>query len=319
MKQLRANIRHLVAISLFTLSAVTTQAADEFFITAEEAQKLPAESVRFVYADSEKDFEKGHIPNSVVAYAHDLNYLDDVNKCKGLPMCEPTAAAFIGKTLGIDNKTKVVVYDSGAGVNASGAWFFITLYGHPDVKILDGGLANWKDKKFAVETGHGSKVAEKTFTPSIKADMYATRDEVEKATKDSAHYLILDSRHNLDEYTGKQLLSGLTAPGKESTVSRGGFIPTAVFSPWKKYAGNPNGDAGKPTLKGSDDINKQLEKLKKNGYDQNKTVITYCHVGLGRGSFQYLALLRAGHKNAKLYTGSWQDWGNSSLPLGKQE
>jgi thiosulfate/3-mercaptopyruvate sulfurtransferase len=301
------------------LASQMATAADEYFVSAEEAQKLPPDSVRFVFADSAKEFEAGHIPNSVEAFAHDLNYLDDVNKCKGLPMCEPTAAAFIGKTLGIDAKTKVIVYDNGMGVNASGVWFFLTLYGHPDVKILDGGMAAWKDKKFAVETGHGAKVAEKSFTPSVKTDMFVVRDEVEKATKDAGNYLILDSRHNLDEYTGKQLLSGLTSPGKEATVSRGGFIPTAVFSPWKKYAGNPNAEAGKTTLKSADDIKKQLEKLKKNGYDEKKTVITYCHVGLGRGSFQYMALKRAGHKNTKLYVGSWQDWGNSTLPLGKQE
>ena len=64
---------------------------------------------------------------------------------------------------------------------------------------------------------------------------------------------------------------------------------------------------------------KQLEKLKKNGYDPKKTVISYCHVGLGRGSFQYLALRQAGVKNVKVYVGSWDEWGNDpSLPLAAQ-
>ncbi|MEW5847450.1 MAG: rhodanese-like domain-containing protein [Myxococcota bacterium] len=292
--------------------------ADELFISVEEAKALAGKpEVRFVFSDAEKEFEKGHIPGSVVAYAHDIPLLDDVRACKGLPLCEPNAAKLIGGELGIDANTQVVVYDGGAGVNASGNWFLLALYGHKNVKILDGGLATWKAHGGALETGAAKKPAAKTFTPSVQWDMIASVDEVKKATGDGAHYLIVDARHNLDEYTGKTLQAGMKSPGKEVTVARGGFIPTAVFSPWSKYAGNKGGDADKPTLRDADDLKKQLEKLKKNGYDPSKTVISYCHVGLGRGSFQYLALRKAGHANTKLYVGSWNEWGNTeSLPLG---
>lgn len=307
---------------LISFAALLSAAAhaDDVFVSAADAKAMLGQpDVRFVFADSEKDFEKGHIPGSAEAYAHDLHLLDDVKACQGLPMCEPRAATFIGTTLGIDNASKVVVYDGGAGANASGAWFFLALYGQKNVKILDGGLAAWKAAGGAVETGKAKAPAAKTFKPAVDRSMIATRDEVQKATGDSANYLIVDARHNLDEYTGKSLLTALASPGKEVTVARGGFIPTAVFSPWKKYAGNPNAEAGKPTLKGEPDLKKQLEKLKKNGYDPKKTVISYCHVGLGRGSFQYLALKKAGHQNVKLYVGSWDEWGmDPSLPLGKQ-
>ena len=162
-------------------------------------------------------------------------------------------------------------------------------------------------------------MAAKAFAPAVDWSMIASLDEVKKASGDSAHYLLLDARHNLDEYTGKTLQSALTAPDKEITVKRGGAIPGAVFSPWSKYAGNKDGLADKPTLKDPADLGKQLEKLKKNGYDPQKTVISYCHVGLGRGSFQYLALKAAGHKNVKVYVGSWNEWGNdASLPLAAQ-
>jgi thiosulfate/3-mercaptopyruvate sulfurtransferase len=293
--------------------------AEDVFISASDAKALVGKGdVRFVFADSDKDFEKGHIAGSVAAYSHDLHYLDDVKACNGLPMCEARAAAFIGTTMGIDASTPVVVYDSGVGANASGAWFFLALYGHANTRILDGGLAAWKAAGGAVETGKAKAPAPRTFSPKVNASMIATRAEVEKATADNARYLIVDARHNLDEYTGKSLQPALSSPGKEQTVARGGFIPTAVFSPWKKYAGNPNGEAGKPTLKDAGELTKQLEKLKKNGYDPKKTVISYCHVGLGRGSFQYLALKKAGHEDVKLYIGSWDEWGNDpSLPVGK--
>lgn len=303
-------------------TALSTSAlAQDVFISADDALKLVGkDGVRFVAADSEKEFEKGHLPGAVEAFAHDLQLLDDVRKCKGLPMCEATAFDFIGKTLGIDANTQVIAYDAGMGVNASGAWFFLALYGHKNVRILDGGLAAWKAKGGAVEEGKGKPPAAKTFKGEVQWNMIASRADVEAVVKEPAKGLILDSRHKLEEYTGKELLGGLTAPGKEVTVARGGFIPGAVFSPWTKYAGNKGGAADKPTLKDDKSLQKQLEKLKKNGYAADKTVISYCHVGLGRGSFQYLALLKAGHTNTKLYVGGWSEWGNTpELPLGTQQ
>ena len=97
------------AVVLSLLVAVTAQ-AESVFIDAESAKALVGKSdVKFVFADSDKDFEKGHIPGSAEAYAHDLTLLEDVRACKGLPMCEAKAATFIGTTLGIDDKTQVVV------------------------------------------------------------------------------------------------------------------------------------------------------------------------------------------------------------------
>jgi thiosulfate/3-mercaptopyruvate sulfurtransferase len=312
-------MRLLFAAAL--LSAMSAFAQDAF-ISVDDALKLAGkDGVRFVAADSEKEFEKGHIAGSVSAFAHDLQLLDDVKKCKGLPMCEAAAFDFIGKKLGVDAATQVVVYDTGMGVNASGDWFFLALYGHKNVKILEGGMAAWKAKGGAVEEGKAKAApAAKSFKGEVQWSMIASRADVEAVVKDPSKALLLDSRHKLEEYTGKELLAGLTAPGKEFTVARGGFIPGAVFSPWTKYAGNKDAEADKPTLKDAKDIQKQLEKLKKNGYEASKPVITYCHVGLGRGSFQYLALLKAGHTNAKVYVGGWSEWGNDpALPLGTQQ
>lgn len=313
-------MKSLSVLTLAVLAGASAARADEFFVSADEAKALVGKpDVRFVFSDSEKEFPSGHIPGSVAAYSHDLHFLDDVKACKGLPMCEARAAEFIGKTLGVDAATEVVVYDSGQGVNASGNWFFLQLYGHTKVRILDGGLATWKAKGGPIATGAPARPPAKTFTPAVKWEMVASVDEVKRATGDAAHYLILDSRHTLDEYTGKQLLPALSSPGKEQTVKRGGAIPGAVFSPWSKYAGNKDGQPDRPTLRERAELQKQLEKLKKNGYDPGKTVITYCHVGLGRGSFQYLALKRAGHAATKVYVGSWDEWGNdASLPLATQ-
>ena len=313
MKMLRT-----VFVTAAVLGAGAARAGE--LVSAEEARSLVGKpDVRFVFSGSDKDFEREHIPGSVAAFSHDLHYLDDVRACKGLPMCEQRAARLIGEQLGIDAGTQAVVYDVGHGVDASGNWFFLTLYGLKGVRILDGGLATWKARGGAVEGGAPSRPAPRAFAPTVQWDMIASVEEVKRATGDGARYLVLDARHNLDEYTGKTLQSALAAPGKEQAVKRGGAIPGAVFSPYTRYAGNKGAEPNKPTFKDDTELGKQLQKLEKNGYAPGKTVISYCHVGLGRGSFQYLALRRAGHKNVKLYVGSWDEWGNDpSLPLAAQ-
>jgi thiosulfate/3-mercaptopyruvate sulfurtransferase len=310
----------LAALALALLLPAVPALADDELVGHQEALALVGKpGVRFVWADSEKEFTKAHVPGSVVAFAHDLHWLDDVKACQGLPMCEPHAAKLIGEELGIGADTEVVVYDLGPGANASGTWFFLKLYGVKKVRILDGGLATWKAHGGPVEPGQPAKVPAAAFTPVVDRTMIATVDEVKKATGDAAHYLILDARHTLDEYSGKTLQTAMASADDEITVKRGGAIPGAVFSPWSKYAGNKDGQADKPTLKDAAELQKQLEKLKKNGYAPDKTVISYCHVGLGRGSFQYLALKRAGHQAVKVYIGSWDEWGNDpSLPLAAQ-
>jgi thiosulfate/3-mercaptopyruvate sulfurtransferase len=312
----------VVAAFLVAPLQAPAAAGDDAFISVTDAAALhKTAKVRFVFADSEKDFEKGHVPGSVDAFAHDLHYLDDVRKCKGLPMCQATAFQLIGGDLGIDPDTEVVVYDAGTGVNASGTWFFLKLYGHPKVRIMDGGLATWSARGLPVEKGAiPAKIAPRKYTGRVDWDMIANRGEVEAATRQADKYLIVDARHNLDEYTGKTLQSALKSPGKEVSVARGGFIPTAVFSPWSKYAGNKGSEADKPTLKDAPALEKQLAKLEKNGYKPDKTIISYCMVGLGRGTFQYLALKKAGHAKTKVYVGSWNEWGNTAaLPVGKTE
>ena len=302
---------------LFILSALlfaTSAVASGVSISVDDAKALHGKpGVVFWFAGSDKRFKEEHIAGSTQGFAHDMQYLDDVQKCDGLPMCAATAATFIGAH-GVDNKTTVIAYEDGKGVNESGVWFFLKLYGHKNVRILAGGLPEWKQKGGAVESGAGKAPSAKTFKASVQSGMVATRADMEQASKGGA-FLILDARHKFTEYTGQDLKDGMKNANEHITVARGGHVPGAVFSPWTKYAGNKKGKAGKPLFKSKQKLAKTLKKLAKKGYAASKTVYTYCHVGLGRGTFQYLGLKAAGHDKVKVYVGSWSDWGSSKLPV----
>lgn len=307
-------MRVSIALAL-ALAAVAGRVRGEELVTVSEATRLAgAPAVRLVSADPAPAFAKEHLRGSVSAPPRDLHLLDDVRSCRGLPMCEARAAAFIGGTLGIGPDTEVIVYDAGSGVNASGTWFFLRLYGVERVRILDGGLAAWKAGGGAVEGGPAATPPARTFVPRARRELVATVDEVRRAALEPARYVLLDAR-TADEFAGRERKSALASPGEERTVARGGAIPGAILAPWPDFAGNRDGLPGRPTFPPPDEVRSHLARLAIEGWAPTKTAVVYCHVGLGRASFVVLALTRAGHP-AKLYVGSWDEWGNDpALPV----
>jgi len=305
-----------LAVSLPRVAHAAVTAADTFISAADAKGLLGTPNVVFVHAGSDTSFEAGHIPGSSHAFSHDMQYLDDVQNCGGMPMCEANAEAYIG-ALGIDNNTQVIAYEDGKGVNESGIWFFLNAYGHSNVKIMTGGTVDWAAAGFPLETGVASAPAAKSFDAKPNPSMVATMADVKAATGGNGA-IILDARHDLKEYTGQSLKDGMKNAKEHVTVTRGGHIPGAIFSPWSKYAGNKSAVAGMPVFKSVESLKKSINRLAKRGYTPTSEVITYCHVGLGRGSFQYLGMKLAGHENVKLYVGSWSEYGSSDLPVETQ-
>ena len=133
----------------------------------------------------------------------------------------------------------------------------------------------------------------------------AGKEEVYAAVKDrlkngdKSKYVIIDTR-SMIEIIGER---------KMDNVARGGHIPTAKFIEWKNITDF------KRKLSFRD--RKELEKLfKKYGVTKDKTIYAYCQVGTGRGSDIITALKLLGYKNAKVYSGSWDEWGNDmNLPI----
>jgi thiosulfate/3-mercaptopyruvate sulfurtransferase len=149
---------------------------------------------------------------------------------------------------------------------------------------------------------------QKTFKidpKKINYDIIASKEDVLKAVQDiekngsSSQYMIIDTRR-IEEIIGSSKLDN---------VARGGHIPNSKFMEWTNFS-----DATKKlSYKTEDEMKAALEKF---GISRDKTIYTYCHVGAGRGSYIATVLEKLGYKNVKVYTGSWDEWGNDwNMPI----
>ncbi len=155
----------------------------------------------------------------------------------------------------------------------------------------------------------GDEVVEPKVYKIAKEDVdlryIAGKEEVEIAMKDilkngkDSKYVIIDSRA-MAEIIGER---------KMDNVARGGHIPGSTFMEWSKVSDVEN----KKSFKSAKDLK---EVYKKYGISKDKTIYAYCMVGAGRGSEHVTALQLLGYENVKVFTGSWDVWGNDmNLPL----
>lgn len=139
----------------------------------------------------------------------------------------------------------------------------------------------------------------------IKYSVVAEKNEVKHAMEDivkngkKSKYVIIDGR-GIAEIIGER---------KMDNVARGGHIPGATFIEWSQISDVEN----KKSFKSADQIQKVYDNY---GITKDKTVYAYCQVGAGRGSEHITALQLLGYKNVKVFTGSWDVWGNDmNLPI----
>jgi len=139
----------------------------------------------------------------------------------------------------------------------------------------------------------------------IKYSVIADKDEVKHAMDDilkngqKSKYVIIDAR-GMAEIIGER---------KVDNVARGGHVPGATFIEWSQIS-----DADKKmSFKSADEVQKVYDSY---GITKDKTIYAYCHVGAGRSSHHITALEMLGYKNVKVFTGSWDVWGNDmNLPI----
>jgi thiosulfate/3-mercaptopyruvate sulfurtransferase len=203
---------------------------------------------------------------------------------------------------GIANGDTVVLYGGNNNWFAAYAYWYFKLYGHSDVKLLDGGRKKWELDGRALTTDVEAR--EKTSYTAQDQDLSirAFRDEVVEAIGKKN---LVDVR-SPDEFSGK-LLAPAHLPQEQS--QRAGHIPSALNVPWSKAA-NDDG-----TFKSDEDLRALYAEQ---GLDSSRPTIAYCRIG-ERSSHTWFALHELlGEENVKNYDGSWTEYGSLvGVPIEK--
>jgi thiosulfate/3-mercaptopyruvate sulfurtransferase len=195
---------------------------------------------------------------------------------------------------GIANDDTVVLYGGNNNWFAAYAYWYFTLYGHADVRLLDGGRKKWELDSRELVADVVDRPATTYTAKEQDRTIRAFRDEVEAAIGQKN---LVDVR-SPDEYSGR-LLAPAHLPQEQS--QRPGHIPTAANIPWSQAA-NDDG-----TFK-SDDVLSTLYGDK--GVDLEKDTIAYCRIGERSAHTWFVLHELLGQQNVKNYDGSWTEWGS---------
>lgn len=196
---------------------------------------------------------------------------------------------------GISNNTTVILYGDNNNWFAAWALWQMKMYGHKDVRIMNGGRKKW--------LAEGRELTKDI--PSSKTESYRATERDESLRTylaqamqgmQASDTVMVDVRSG-DEFTGKIL----SPPGLPETCQRGGHIPNAKNIPWAQ-ACNEDG-----TFK----TREELETLYANkGVTPDKKVIAYCRIGERSSHTWFVLKYLLGFPGVTNYDGSWTEWGN---------
>jgi thiosulfate/3-mercaptopyruvate sulfurtransferase len=195
---------------------------------------------------------------------------------------------------GISTDDTVVLYGGNNNWFAAYAYWYFKLYGHQDVRLLDGGRKKWELDARELSTEKVTRPATSYTASEPNPDIRAFRDEVVAAIGSKS---LVDVR-SPDEFAGR-LLAPAHLPQEQS--QRGGHIPTAVNVPWSKAA-NDDG-----TFKSDDDLKKIYSDA---GVNWDGEIIAYCRIGERSAHTWFVLQELLGQRNVKNYDGSWTEYGS---------
>ncbi|WP_432833566.1 sulfurtransferase [Dactylosporangium sp. CA-092794] len=256
-----------------------------------------------VVVESDEDvllYGTGHIPGAVKVDWHtELN--DQVTR--DYVDAEGFAALCGAKGIGPDDT--IVFYGDNFNWWATYALWVFSLFGHRDLRILDGGRAKWVAQRRPMTRDVPAREATKyPVVPRDDAPIRAFREDVLAHIK--AGRPLVDVR-SPGEYTG-ELLHMPDYP--QEGALRGGHIPGAVSKPWKQAARDDG------TFKPADDLRRiYADEL---GLRPDDDVVAYCRIG-ERSSHTWFVLTHLlGYRHVRNYDGSWTEWGNLvRVPVAK--
>jgi thiosulfate/3-mercaptopyruvate sulfurtransferase len=263
----------------------------DVLVTADWAeQNLGTDGIVFLEVDEDTTaYDGGHLPGAVK-----INWTTELQDQVRRDIADADQFSKLLSEKGVAGDDTVVLYGGNNNWFAAYAYWQFKLYGHADVKLLDGGRKKWEldGRTLTTEVTTRPATSYKAGEPDLA--IRAFRDEVVDAidTKN-----LVDVR-SPDEFSGK-ILAPAHLPQEQS--QRPGHIPSAINIPWSKAAnedGTFRSDAELTTLYADA------------GLDGGKATIAYCRIG-ERSSHTWVVLHELlGHGDVKNYDGSWTEYGS---------
>jgi len=194
---------------------------------------------------------------------------------------------------GISNSDTIILYGDNNNWFAAYAYWVLEMYGHSNLKLMDGGRKKWLDENRPTTKEAPSPARTSYSAKEANLALRARQREVE----DKLGQVALVDVRSPAEFTGEIL----APPGLMETAQRGGHIPGAANVPWGQAVAEDG------TFKPADQL-KSLYGGK--GVDGGKDIIAYCRIG-ERSSHTWFVLHHLlGYQNVKNYDGSWTEWGS---------
>ncbi len=253
-------------------------------------QNLDTKGIVFVEVDEDTAaYDTGHIPGAVK-----IDWKTELQDPVIRDFVDKGAVEKLLSNKGISNDDTVVLYGGNNNWFAAYAYWYFTLYGHRDVKLLDGGRKKWELDGRTLTTDVVSRPATSYTAQEQDLTIRAFRQEAVDAIGNKN---LVDVR-SPDEFSGK-----IMAPAHlpQEQAQRPGHIPSALNVPWSKAA-NEDG-----TFKSDDELRALYGGA---GLDKSKSTIAYCRIG-ERSSHTWFALHELlGYSDVKNYDGSWTEYGS---------
>ncbi|BBA33522.1 mercaptopyruvate sulfurtransferase [Methylocaldum marinum] len=239
--------------------------------------------------DAKQEYAAAHIPG---ARFFDIDGVADQNS--PLPHMLPSPEVFAASVgqLGIDNQTRVVVYDSNNFMASARVWWTFRVFGHERVSVLDGGLSIWKAKGLPLDSSPVS-TEPCPFKAGLDANLVRNLEQM-KALVGDAGTQIIDAR-SPGRFAG-------TEPEPRPGI-RSGHIPGSRNLFFKNLV-----DDSTQCLKSAAELRQAFENA---GTDFEKPIVTTCGTGV-TASILALGLYCLGNGSVAVYDGSWTEWASLS-------